>query len=436
MTLSSMFGIMVSLVGIRIGGAVLNLAIQIMFARLFIPEDVGIIFLTMSTAAVFGLAATVGYPWLAQTQLPRFATLGHTKIQRAFHGAFLHDSIRAFSIVCIFSFSVFFFWPVSPGVQLALLFGCLAAPASMLMRYDSAVASSLKRFSLSYVPDFLVRPILLAAYILALNFAGVQVSVVHALTAFVVCLHITNALQAKLLGREGALPSDLKLAKPSLTKALRPRAVSLAIVAAVATSFADIITLVAGPLLPSEELASLAVAVRLAAMAGFVIQVTQQFILPDLTAALTVRDKTSTRHLLLRFNIMTIATIAAALLGALIFGHWALAAFGPSYALGWPLLIALMIGQSIRAFSGMNQQLLSIAGYQAKTAGSCIAAFIALIICSILGVKFFGVIGIGYAVIVAELIWSLLLAAQAQYLTGSRGDIFWILQQSIKHKSL
>ncbi len=436
MTLSRMFGMMVGLVGIRVGGAVLNLLSQILFARLFLPQEVGVIFLGMSTAAFFGLVATVGYPWLALTQLPRFATLGHQKIIRAFHAAFLHDGAIAYVVICAVALAVSYLWPQTTAVHLALLFGCLAAPASMLMRYDSAVANSQRKFSLSYMPDFLLRPVLLLGYVLTLERAGFHLSVVHALLAFVVCLHLSNIIQAVLLGRDGALLSDLKYANSKLTAALRPRAMSLAIVAAVATSFADIVTMVAGLLLSSNELASVAVAVRLAAMAGFVIQVAQQLILPDLTAALTKRDHTQAQNLLLRLNLMTIATIAAALLGALLFGHWALAIFGKAYISGWPLLIALMIGQSIRAFSGMNQQLLSIAGYQARTASACLVAVVFLIAGAIFGVRIFGIQGIGYAVIVAELVWSIMLAAHAQILTGRRGDIFWVLKHNSKTKSL
>ncbi len=436
MTLSRMFGMLVGLVGIRVGGAVLNLLSQIIFARLFSPEDVGIIFFAMSTAAFFGLVATVGYPWLALTQMPRYATLSHHNIQRSFHAAFLRDGAVAFIAICILAVAVSYFRPQHNSVHLALLFGCLAAPASMLMRYDSAIANSQRRFTLSYAPDFLLRSVLLLSYIVIMELAGFDVSVVHALIAFVVCLHISNIIQAVLLGADGALPSDLKFANRKLSRVLRPRAISLVIVAAVATSFADIVTLVAGLLLPSNEVASVAVAVRLAAIAGFVIQVAQQFILPDLTAALTKRDQSQALHLLLRLNLMTIATIVAALVGAVVFGRWALAIFGPSYVDGWPLLIALMIGQSIRAFSGMNQQLLSIAGYQARTAGACIVALIFLIVGAIFGARLFGVQGIGYAVIASELVWSLMLAAQAKSLTGRRGDIFWLLKHSSKASSL
>jgi O-antigen/teichoic acid export membrane protein len=432
MTLKRMMTMMLGLVGLRIAGAVLNLLSQVIFTRIFTAADVGVIFLSMSTAAFFGLLATLGYPWLVLTQLPRFQTLGLQKIQHAMHGAFLRDGMVVGAVLVVGSYIAVTLFTLPLETKIALLFGCLAAPASMLMRYGSSVANSMRLFSLSYLPDFIVRPLLLLIYIFVLLLLGIKISLLHALIAFTVMLYLVSLGQSYVLGKRGPMLSDIFTVRPALTQALRPRAASLMIVALVATSFADLVTMIAGFLLKSEDLAVLSVTVRLAAMAGFIIQVTQQFVLPDLTAALTQRDVAKAHHLLLRLNYMTIATIFASLVGALIFGKLALSVFGPDYVGGLSLLIALLIGQSIRAFSGMNQQLLSIAGYQARTAGACVVALLVLYAGSIIGVREFGVIGMGYAVIATELVWSVMLAAQAQSLTKSRGDIFWLLQ-SAKH---
>lgn len=428
MTLRRMLGMVLGLLGLRVGGAILNLLSQVIFAHIFAPAEVGVIFLSMSTAAFFGLVGTVGYPWLALTQMPRFEALGLKRIVHAFHGAFLRDGLLCLILLCVACFAASMVLDLSPATKTALLFGCLAAPASVLMRYGSSMANSLRRFTLSYAPDFIARPSLLLIYIVTVSFFGVRMSMTHGLIAFIIVLYMVSFAQASALGKQGPLPSDMALAKPNLTKALRPRAVSLAIVALVATSFADLVTMIAGFLLPSDQLAVLAVTVRLAAMAGFIIQVAQQFILPDLTAALTKRNAPAAHSLLFRLNLMTIATIVACLIGAALLGKFALSIFGETYVAGQSLLMALMLGQSIRAFSGMNQQLLSIANFQARTAGACLVAFAVLLLGSIFGSQYFGMLGIGYAVIAAELAWSLILGYQAQTLTGSRGDIFWLLK--------
>jgi O-antigen/teichoic acid export membrane protein len=436
MKLSRMFGMVIGLMGLRIGGAVLNLASQIIFTRIFIPGDVGVLFLAMSTAAFFGLLATGGYPWLAMTQLPRFVVLGLTKIRHAFHGAFIQDSIVAFTLICAICIGVSYVFKLPHGTQIALLFGCMAMPASMLLRYGSAVANSLRLFNLSYAPDFIVRPGLLLLYILAMSAMGFEITLIHALVAFVVVLYVVSIAQAMVLGRRGAVPSDVAMVRSRFTGALRPRALSLAVVALVATSFADLVTMIAGLLLPSDQLAVLAVTVRLAAIAGFVIQVAQQFILSDLTQAITRRDRHTTFQLLLRLNYLTIGTIAAGLLGAAFVGNFALSVFGSPYVAGQTLLITLMVGQSIRAFSGMNQQLLSIAGYQSRTAWACLLALAVFGVGAVIAAPLYGMLGIGFAVVVSELVWSITLAAQAQKLTGSRGDIFWLLKLSSKPVAL
>jgi O-antigen/teichoic acid export membrane protein len=431
MKLSRMFAMVMGLVGMRIGGAALNLLSQVVFARIFAPEDVGLIMLSMSTAAFISLFASLGYPWLAHTQLPRFQSLGLVQIWHKFHGAFLKDSVIATALIYLSVFAATLILPLSAGTRTALFFGCLSAPASMLLRYDSSVANSVRRFTLSYAPDFLFRPLLLLAYIAFAYGMNWNISVVHAMTAFVVVLYVVGLGQALFLGNKGVLPQNIFEARASFTKVLRARAMPLAIVAAVATSFADIVTLLGGLLLPPADVALLAVTIRLAAIAGFVIQVTQQFVLPDLAAAITLRQKELAQKLLLRMNLLTVVTIIGGLLGSILLGRFALSLFGQHYIAGQSLLVAFMIGQSIRALSGMNQQLLSIAGEQIRTAGACVVALLVLLVGSVLMVNQFGLIGLGYAVILAELVWAALLAAQAQKLTGSRGDIFWLLTNKL-----
>ena len=149
MTFTRMISMVMGLVGLRIGGAVLNLASQIIFARLFVPTDVGIIFLSMSTAALFGLIATLGYPWLVLTQFPRFEALGLTKITRAFHGAFLRDGLTMIITIVVACLLAALVFDLPSETKTALLFACLATPASMVMRYGSSIANSYRRFTLS-----------------------------------------------------------------------------------------------------------------------------------------------------------------------------------------------------------------------------------------------------------------------------------------------
>ncbi len=427
MTFRDMLQKVLAVVGLRFGGAAISLFSQIIFARIFSPAEVGIVFLGMSAASLLSLFASAGYPALALTNLPRYIALGRNTLVARFHSAFLRDTTVLTSLFFLIVVLIYFFANIDSGIKTALLFGCLSVPASVLLRYNSVMANSVRRFPLSYIPDFFYRPGLLLAYIALLYLFGIKPSVPHVLLAFIVANTLVGFGQAYLLGDDSIQLKFWSHHNARFTKHLRNRAAALVIVAAVATSYSDLVTMIAGFLLPAADVAQLGVSIRLAAIAGFVVQASQQFVVPDLTQAITLRDDATVRNLLLRMNVITIATVIASLIGVIVLGDFALGLFGPSYRDAKFLLILFLIGQSIRAFSGMNQHMLSIAGRQIRTAGACLTALLILVSLSIILSRNYGVIGIGYAVIVGELVWTILLASQAQHLLGRRGDLLWVL---------
>jgi O-antigen/teichoic acid export membrane protein len=195
----------------------------------------------------------------------------------------------------------------------------------------------------------------------------------------------------------------------------------------VAASVADVVTLIAGFFLNTADVALVGITIRLAALAGFITQATQQFILPDLTAAMTRGTSQQVHALLLRINMIALAAILACVAGASLVGSWALRIFGSGYEAGHWLLVLFMISQAFRAASSMNQHLLSLAGYQIKTAGSSLVATAVLVGASALFTPSHGVMGLAYAVLIADAVWAGLLALQTQRLTGRRGDIIGLL---------
>ena len=176
--------------------------------------------------------------------------------------------------------------------------------------------------------------------------------------------------------------------------------------------------MIGGLFLAPNDVAVLGVAARLAALAGFIIQATQQFILPDLTLALARGTREQVKSLLFRINVVALVAIAACVAGALLVGDYALRIFGAGYARGHWTLVLLMISQVFRAASGMNQHLLSLDGHQVKTAGACLVALAVLVAGAAVLAPRFGVLGMGLAVIAADAVWAVLLAIQAERHAG------------------
>jgi O-antigen/teichoic acid export membrane protein len=249
------------------------------------------------------------------------------------------------------------------------------------------------------------------------------------LIAFSFIVFAVAIWQAHRLGRDGLSFVHWRADRPLFRRLLRGRALSLVIVSGVTLAFADIVMLIAGILLPSSEVAVVGVAVRLAALAGFILQATQQFVLPDLTDSMTRQDQAGVQAILWKTNIMTLALGVAALVGCLVLGQFALSIFGADYVSGFWLLLAFLGGQCLRAAGGMNQQILAMNGFQLRTAGSCAAAIAVLVVASLVWTKAYGMNGLGFAVIAAELVWMVALAWQAGKLCGLRGDIAALLMK-------
>jgi O-antigen/teichoic acid export membrane protein len=425
-----MIGKLMGVVGSRFLGAGLGFASQFVLARLLPVADVGVVFLAMSSAAFVSLALIGGYAMLAMTQVPRLATFKKPKLLLSFHQSALWDA----GIMLVLSAIVIgiAIWAIdfTQGQKLALIFGLISAPASGLLRYNSVIANSMRRFELSYVPDFLVRPILLLAGLLLPWMLGLKFGVISVLILFVSIVYIVGLGQTALLGSRNILAAGLEKPRARFSAALRGRVLSLTIVSAVALAFADIVTLVAGLILPEHDVAIIGVTVRLAAIAGFVLQAGQQFILPDLTEALVRRENDHANMLLKRINLTTLAVVGAALVGAIVLGPFALSFFGTDYIVGAHVLVLFIVGQSVRGLGGMNQHILSMNGHQTRTAGACLLALGFFICLSTLLCRTMGFVGMGYAVIVAEFVWQLALAAQAQNLCGRRGDLLWLARNS------
>jgi O-antigen/teichoic acid export membrane protein len=417
----------VNLVGARFGGAAIALVSQILLARLLTRDEVGVVFMGMSAAAFLSLVVTGGYPQLAITNLPRYYTLGRERLVKSFHAAFLGDglwmALATFALAAI----VYAWMPLSEGFKTAILFGCLSAPASALIRMNSAVANSKRNYTLSYVPDFLYRPGLLLLFLLASWAWRWPLTVNLVLIVFVAANTLVAIVQAMQLGRDGTFQGFAARASHKFRNGLRGRAMALVLVGAVAAAFSDIVTVIAGLFLPERDVAIVGVTIRLAALAGFITQATQQFILPDLSDAMTRGTSADVRRMLLRINMVALTAIIACIAGALVFGGLVLRLYGPDYVAGyWPLAI-FMVAQAFRAASGMNQHLLSLSGYQVSTAGACFVAMCTLVALTSAFTPRWGVAGLAMAVVIADALWATLLALQAQRLTGRRGDIFGVL---------
>jgi O-antigen/teichoic acid export membrane protein len=313
--------------------------------------------------------------------------------------------------------------PVGEEMRAALLFGALMSPASSLIRISSSFANSRRLFNLSYVPDFLFRPGLLFCFLLAMLVMQVRPGLGAVMWVVVGSTWAVAIGQALVVGRT-ILPDSLKQGRHNLARLFRGRAAAMVLIATVVMAFADIVTLIGGAFLPAHEVAQLGVAIRLAALAGFVTQVTQNFVLPDLSEALVGGRRNAVRAIILRANVITMSAIGACVLVVVAAGPLILSIFGPDYQGARWALVMFMVSQLFRAAGGLNQHLLSLDGYQTRSVWACVGSVMLLIAASSLLAPRYGIEGVAVAVMLAEACWAVMLGIQAQRYAGYRGDIF------------
>jgi O-antigen/teichoic acid export membrane protein len=176
-------------------------------------------------------------------------------------------------------------------------------------------------------------------------------------------------------------------------------------------------------LLPTADVAVVGIAVRLASIAGFVVQAMQVIAIPDLTDTITKGTRDDADRLLRRTNLVNVTLMAAAILVTLVLGDWVLSLFGPDYRAGKWALILFLISQTVRSAGTMNNHLLSLGGHQTRTAIICAVSLIVLVGAAAGLTPYLGINGMGWAALLAECVWAVGLALSAQSLTGRRGDL-------------
>lgn len=411
-----------SVVGARAAAAAFGLLSQLFLARVFSPAEVGIFLLTTSIMAFGSLLVTGGYPALGFTYLARYHSLSRPSLVVAFHAAALRTTF-ILSVIMVIAVVIAYFIPAFAAMRPAILFGALAAPGQALIRLNNAAANSLRRFDLSFVPDFILRSGFLFLAIVAIITLAYQPQMVWVLWAIVISTYTAAVIQAVLLGRAGVVAKAFSFKGRSLAPFYRSRAAALLLGAFVTVAFAEIVTLVAGLVMPTADVAIVGIAVRLASIAGFIVQSMQVFVIPDLTDTMVKGTPEAVDRLMLRTNLVNFGLMMAAVLGALILGDWALSLFGSHYVAGKWAFILFLVSQAIRSAGAMNNYLLSLSGYQPRTAIVCTISLAVLLGAAVCLTPYLGPTGMGWAALMSECVWALGLAISAQSLIGRRVDL-------------
>lgn len=188
--------------------------------------------------------------------------------------------------------------------------------------------------------------------------------------------------------------------------------------------FADLDILIIGLILPADQAGIFGVAMKIAALLLFTVQITHQILLRDASDAHLSGNKSEMLEILWKANTFALGASIASLIALLLFGKLVLGLFGEEFTAAYYCLMGLVVAQIIRAIAGPAIQILMITNNQKTGIPVYVCSAIVLVIANIILVPIYQYEGAALAVIITTLIWSVWLSLLVKQKTGYPITIF------------
>ena len=416
----------------RVAGAAAGFATQILLARTLQASALGVFYSVTSLAAVTGLIAAQGYPAIAPRFVSRFLEKGRDGLVAAFV-AYARKTVTLYAAIATAGVLAFaWLWPgLSTEVRLATAAAALAIPANAALRLNGALAASLRRFALAYLPDTCIRPFLLLGALALLVVLGVPLTAALAAGVLTIIFGGLALVQFGLLSKDGLaarLPAEA--APRRYVRIWRREAPPLVLVALFTFFFADLDILLVTPLLPSAETAIFGLCLKLALLVGFAVQVAHQVVVPDLAEAHARKEHHAIRGIVFKTFGFPLAVTLGALCIVALWGDVILSLFGPEFAGAKVPLLILLACQLLRVLFGPNVPLLTVLGAQRQNATLAFVSLAVLVLANLTLVPAHGVAGAALAVALTTAVWLGACSVVLSRIGGLRTDALLLLHRT------
>ncbi|MGJ8533783.1 MAG: oligosaccharide flippase family protein [Alphaproteobacteria bacterium] len=427
--LSTLFGMSFFLTLARLVGAGTGIILQILIARFYGADVLGTYYVAVSLASILSLFISMGYPWIVAPIIAENDSDSRSTGLRAFLQLACKDALI---LTCLFSIPVALLIWLYPEMTIdkryALLIGLATAPVYLVMRLCSGIANAMKFFQVANLPELLFRPVLTLFFVAAAVTFSVQLGSISIVTLnFLVVAALAVWMAWSLYQKAGPAfadgPDASTLSGQQKSK-LRRLAVPMIFSILFVNMFADMDILMIGLILPAEEAGIFGVAMKIAALLVFAVQIAHQILLRDAADAHLAADRHKMHQIIQKANVFAIASSFASLIALLLLGTFVLGLFGPEFQAAYLCLLGLIIAHIIRASAGPAIQILMITGNQRAGIPVYVCSTILLFVSNIVLVPLFKFEGAAAAVIITTLFWSIWLNYLAKQKTGYQVSIF------------
>nr|WP_319569936.1 oligosaccharide flippase family protein [uncultured Draconibacterium sp.] len=389
---------------VRGSGMMLNMVISIVLGRLLGPEGLGIINLSNQLAIVLLMIIMLGFP----TAILKEVAIAHSRknwdhVQSVIKTSFKINYSFAFIIVSSALLLIPFFvanifeeprlkTPLTIAITATLFQVASRIFAAGINGYGKIWQSSLVDQTLSLLVVFTGIGIL---YLLNLPVTIISIAWLYAIARAVVALTIG------IYWRKIRPPSQQSNFIP---KQLLKVALPLLFVQATNTIASSIDTVMIGTFLDAEAVGLYSVAIRIAFVSSFFLQVTSSVIGPKIASMYANNQikelaQTITKVTTGLFSIALIFLIGIIIGGNQILNLWGLE-FKNAY---WPLII-LTVGQFVAISSGATGSILSLCGQERSFGKLTLSSAIINVVLNIILIKLWGIAGAALATATTKII--------------------------------
>jgi len=410
----------------RLGGAGLGVLTQIVVARAYGAESLGIFYVATSIASILSIVLTFGFPWIvhnvvSQSEIEQDGTM----LSDFMASAWRHMGV-ATALLAVPAAVAVWYWPgISAAERAAYMVGVATAPSYAMMRHYASLANAHRHFMLANLPELLLRPALLLAFVAIALVAALSLTATGLVVANLVITLLLTAWIVLMLVLERRPKLPKRDAAPGEVRSNWRRLAFPMVVATLFVSvFADLAILVVGAIVPAHEAGIFGAAIKVAMLFAFAVQSVHQVIMRDTADAQHGGDPASMLKAIRTANIYSVTIMSLTLVFVIFFGGYLLRAFGDSFGEGHLCLILLVASQLVRAAGGPAIPVLVVADRQGAAMPVHAISIVTLAVLVWALVPWFGLAGAGASVVVTMTLWSVLLARLAFTITGIRCAIW------------
>jgi O-antigen/teichoic acid export membrane protein len=291
-------------------------------------------------------------------------------------------------------------------IPAALGLACL--PAFALTDFQDGLGRAKGWIDLALAPPYILRPLLLFAFIGGALWTGWASNAVTATAAAIAATWITAITQYIFQKQRmaGSLPSGPREYKIGFWLK-----VSLPVIAleSFGLLMMQLDVLILDFFVSPDQIAIYFAAARTISLINFVHFSIQTVAMPKFAAFYANNDSNALQDYLWKCRKWMFSLSVLGAIGLLGAGRWLLWLFGEEFVSGYPVMFALAVGLLVRAMAGPLQGLLVVAGGQNKAAAALGITVIINILLNIILIPRYGLLGAGIATSAAFSVESLLL---------------------------